>query len=70
MLNSPLVQVQFEDGVGNVSADAGGLVPALMQSKDPRDTNMYAHFEYAPLVNSRAHRLGEQERITNRDLKN
>lgn len=70
ILRSNLLRVSFEEGVGDSSADPGGLATAMMQTRDPRNTNVYTHFEYAPLVNARAHRLGTQQRITNRDLKN
>ncbi|KAA0151238.1 hypothetical protein FNF29_04713 [Cafeteria roenbergensis] len=62
---APELGVPMVDGqVAHVSGQELNLHPSLHDG-DKSASGMYEHLEYAPLINSRAHRLGEERRIAN-----
>ncbi len=54
--------LQHSDGLVN---ECGGRLVSAMLTIDPVARRSYEHLDYKPLVNARAHRLGQQRQIVN-----
>ncbi|KAA0153509.1 hypothetical protein FNF31_06443 [Cafeteria roenbergensis] len=68
--SSPLLAMASEIGVGATGNSVAALTSSepggsVLGDSDMAASGLYEHLEYAPLVNARAHRLGEERRIAN-----
>jgi transcription termination factor NusB len=56
---------QFLQSSDNFVAECGGAIQSPLLSIDPVARHAYEHLEYKPLVNARAHSLGQRRQIVN-----
>jgi hypothetical protein len=56
---------QFLMHAEQIVAEAGGPIASPLLAIDPVARHQYEHLEYKPLVNARAHSLGERRQIVN-----
>ncbi|MDT7785206.1 MAG: hypothetical protein QOF58_3625, partial [Pseudonocardiales bacterium] len=66
--NDPGVAREYLPHVDSLVAQCGGSITSPLLSIDPVERHAYEHLEYKPLVNARAHALGNRRQIVNAAL--
>ena len=63
--NDPAVAREFLLHAEQIVAETGGPITSPLLTVDPVARHQYEHLEYKPLVNARAHSLGQRRQIVN-----
>ena len=63
--NAPAVAREFLTHADQLVAEAGGPIDTPLLTVDPVARHPYEHLEYRPLVNARAHALGDRRQVVN-----
>src|SRR5207247_4636036 len=66
--NAPEAARQYLLHVEQLVAECGGPIRSPLLTVDPVARHQYEHLEYKPLVNARAHSLGQRRQIVNQPL--
>lgn len=66
--NQPATVRQFLQHDGNFIAQSGAFIDSPLLIIDPVERRTYEHLDYSPLVNARAHQLGQRRQILNDGL--
>ncbi|MBC8289694.1 MAG: hypothetical protein H8E37_05190 [Planctomycetes bacterium] len=56
---------QYLQHAGNFVAQCGAFIDSPLLTIDPVERRTYEHLDYSPLVNARAHQLGQRRQILN-----
>jgi hypothetical protein len=63
--DDPAAISQYLAHVDPIVAECGGPIKSPLLTVDPVARHLYEHLEYKPLVNARAHSLGQRRQIVN-----
>jgi hypothetical protein len=63
--NEPAAAQQYLAHVDQIVNESGGPIRSPLLTVDPVARHQYEHLEYKPLVNARAHSLGQRRQIVN-----
>jgi hypothetical protein len=66
--NAPAAAQQYLLHADQIVAECGGPIKSPLLTVDPVSRHQYEHLEYKPLVNARAHALGQRRQIVNAKL--
>src|SRR5262249_43789618 len=63
--NAPATAKEFLTHADQIAAEVGGPIDTPLFTLDPVARHTYEHLEYKPIVNARAHALGNRRQIVN-----
>jgi len=66
--DQPATVRQYLQHAGNFVAQCGAFIDSPLLTVDPVERRTYEHLDYSPLVNARAHQLGQRRQILNDGL--
>ena len=66
--NAPAVAKEFLTHADQLAAEVGGPIDTPLFTLDPVARHQYEHLEYRPVVNARAHALGDRRQVVNAAL--